>query len=102
MMTNSVAAEEKRPTRKRRVAPPEQMLEPGRLAPRNRRLAAAVAADPRAVYLVGAAAGCAPTTLSQIIGGSKIPSPERCAQLAEVLGIPVEQLFGDEDLVIPA
>jgi hypothetical protein len=100
-MSSSLAVEKTGSVRKRR-SPPKPVLEPGRVAPRNKRLAAAVAADGRAIYVIGAAAGWAPTTLSQAVHGWKIPSPERCARLAAVLGYSVEELFGSEDLIIPA
>lgn len=102
-MRDAVTTQPTAPVRKRRSPPAEQrVLEPERATPRNRRLAAAVAADPRPVYLIAAEARFAPTTLSQVVGGSKVPSPERCERLAAVLGIPVEQLFGDQPLIIAA
>ena len=67
---------------------------------RNRRLAAAVAADGRRRYEIAAFAGMSPAYLAHLVAGRYPASPEQQERLAEVLGVDVTVLFGSDALVV--
>lgn len=67
---------------------------------RNKRLAAAIAADGRRQYLLAAQVGMAPSTLANVIAGRQEISAVMQERIAEVLGVHTEGLFGSDDLVV--
>ena len=60
---------------------------------RNPDLAAYVARDGRKKYVIATLSGFAPQTLSRLISGTVQPTKGQAEGLAEVLGVPVAQLF---------
>jgi hypothetical protein len=64
--------------------------------PRYPNLAAAIAIDGRPKYLIAAAAGFAPNSVSGIQSGRIDPTPELRRHLAEVLGGSVDDLFAEQ------
>jgi transcriptional regulator with XRE-family HTH domain len=62
-------------------------------------LKVAIAADGRHGYEIAVAARINPSALSGIISGRIVPTVAVKARLAEVLGVPVAELFGDVDQV---
>lgn len=65
--------------------------------PRNVALIKALAADPRKQYQLAGLAAINPRSITAFCAGREDPTPAQRARLAEVLGVPEEELFEPVD-----
>jgi len=63
----------------------------------NRKLHVAIALDGRKQYEIAIEAGLWPAVLSNIKQGQRTPGPEIKQRIADVLGMPVSELFDDAE-----